>query len=117
MTNDFSIFGPRVLPRGSLVITLVRPWSVCPSVGPSLNISETALRIILIFCMKLVHHKGTKVTEPDLWKKSLGGHKWGKTPIFDVFCPYLKNGSKDFFLIFCMKLEHHKGTKVTEPDF
>ena len=22
-----------------------------------------------------------------------------------------------FFLIFCMKLENHKGTKVTEPDF
>ena len=22
-----------------------------------------------------------------------------------------------FFLIFCMKLEDHKGTKVTEPDF
>ena len=59
-------FGPRVHPRGSYVITLVRPWSVRgPSVGPSLNISETALRIFLIFCMKLVHHKGTKVTEPD----------------------------------------------------
>ena len=42
------------------------PWSVRgPSVGPSLNISETALRIFLISCMKLVHHKGTKVTEPD----------------------------------------------------
>ena len=22
-----------------------------------------------------------------------------------------------FFLIFCMKLEHHKSTKVTEPDY
>ena len=42
------------------------PVSVGPLVhGPSLNISETALRIILIFCMKLGHHKGTKVTEPD----------------------------------------------------
>ena len=40
--------------------------SVSPSVrSPSLNISETALRIFLIFCMKLVHHKGAKVTEPD----------------------------------------------------
>ena len=36
-----------------------------PSVRPSLDISETALRIFLIFCMRLVHHKGTKVTEPD----------------------------------------------------
>ena len=41
------------------------PSVVRPSVGQSLNISETALRIFLIFCMKLVHHKGTKVTEPD----------------------------------------------------
>ena len=64
--QEMSHFGPRVYPRGSYVITHVRPWSVSPSVrSPSLNISETALRIFLIFCMKLVHHKGTKVTEPD----------------------------------------------------
>ena len=53
-------FGPRVYSRGSYVIS-----HVCPSVSPSLNISETTLRIFLIFCMKLGHHKGTKVTEPD----------------------------------------------------
>ena len=41
---------------------LVRPW---PVRGPSLNISETAHCFFLIFCMKLEHHKGTKVTEPD----------------------------------------------------
>ena len=57
-------FGPRVYREGSYVITHVRP-SVVRSSSPSLNISETALRIFLIFCMKLVHHKGTKVTEPD----------------------------------------------------
>ena len=28
--------------------------------------SETALRILLIFCMKLENYKGRKVTEPDL---------------------------------------------------
>ena len=39
-------FGPRVYPRGSYVITHVHPWSVVR--GPSLNISETALRIFLI---------------------------------------------------------------------
>ena len=40
--------------------------SVRPSaVRPSLNISETAHWFFLIFCMKLGHHKGTKVTEPD----------------------------------------------------
>ena len=33
--------------------------------------SETALRIFLIFCMKLGDYKGRKVTEPDFWKKIL----------------------------------------------
>ena len=33
--------------------------------------SETALRIFLIFCMKLRDYKGRKVTEPDFWKKFL----------------------------------------------
>ena len=75
------------LPEGSYVITHVRPWSVVS--GPSLNISETALRIFLIFCMKLVHHKGTKVIEPDFWKKILGSHKWGKTPILGAFLMFL----------------------------
>ena len=28
--------------------------------------SETALRIFLIFCIKLVDYKGRKVTEPDI---------------------------------------------------
>ena len=60
-----SHFGPRVHPRGSYVITNVRPSVVRSFVPPSLNISETALRIFLIFCMKLGHHKDTKVTEPD----------------------------------------------------
>ena len=57
-------FGPRVYPKGSLVIALVQ---VCvrPCVCPSLNISETAHQFFLDFCMKLGHHKGTKVTEPD----------------------------------------------------
>ena len=66
-----SYFGPRVYQRGSLVIALVR-WSVRgPSVRPSLNISKTVHWFFLVFCMKLEHHKGTKVTEPDL-KKNLG---------------------------------------------
>ena len=33
--------------------------------------SETALRIFLIFCMKLGDYKGRKVTQPDFWKKFL----------------------------------------------
>ena len=72
--------------------------------------AEAALRIFLIFCMKLVHHKGTKVTEPDFWKKILGGSQMGETPhfwgIFDVFCPYLKNGSKDFDEILRLNSPH-----------
>ena len=41
-TSIFCLFGPRVYPRGSLVIALVRGPSVGPSVSPSVNISETA---------------------------------------------------------------------------
>ena len=33
--------------------------------------SETALRIFLIFCIKLGDYKGRKVTEPNFWKKIL----------------------------------------------
>ena len=52
-------FGPRVYPRGSYVITHVRP-SVGPSVRPSLNISETVNWFFLIFCVKLGHDKWYK---------------------------------------------------------
>ena len=88
-------FGPRVYQRGSYVIThvcssVVR-WSVR---GSSLNIADTALRIFLIFCMKLVHHKGTKVTESDFCKEILVGHKWGKNPIFRAFLMFFVHISK-----------------------
>ena len=33
--------------------------------------SQTAVRIFLIFCMKLGDYKGKKDTEPDFWKKFL----------------------------------------------
>ena len=78
------LIGPWIYPRGSLVI---RP-SVRSSFRPSLNISEIALTIFLKLYMKLGHHKGTKVTEPDFWKKILGGHKWGKTPILGAFLKF-----------------------------
>ena len=32
---------------------------------------KTAIRIFLIFCIKLDDYKGRKVTEPDIWKKLL----------------------------------------------
>ena len=45
-------------------------WLVGWLVGNAV-FSETALRIFLIFCMKLGDYKGRKVTEPDFWKKFL----------------------------------------------
>ena len=41
--------------------------------------------VFMKFWIKLGHHKGTKVTEPDFWKKNLGGHKLGKSPILGAF--------------------------------
>ena len=63
-------------PGFTRVIALVRPWSVVR--GPSVfKYLRDRSKDFSNFCMKLVHHKGTKVTEPDFWKKILGGHKWG----------------------------------------
>ena len=39
----------------------------------------------LIFCIKLEHHKGTKVTEPDFWKKIFGGTNGRKPPFLGYF--------------------------------
>ena len=64
MIYAFLIFGTRVYPIGSMVIAFVRQL-VRPSVSFSLNISETAHWFFLIFCMKLGHRKGTKLTDPD----------------------------------------------------
>ena len=58
----------------------VRPWSV----GPSLNISETVHWFFLIFCMKLVHQKGRKVTQP-YFEKNLGGSEIWENYIIGVF--------------------------------
>ena len=59
----FDHFGPRVYPR--VLSNRLCPLVHGPSVGQSLNISETVHWFFLIFCMKLEQHKGTKVTEPD----------------------------------------------------
>ena len=62
--------------------------------------SETALRIFLIFCMKLSDYKCRKVIEPDFWKKFLiwrysrKGLQISPKSDTDIF---LKNGSNDFF--------------------
>ena len=100
-------FGPWVYPRGSYLITHVRPSVVR---GPSLDISETALWIFLIFCMKLVHYKGTKVTESDFWKKISGVTYGGKPPFLGYFwcffLQYFKNSSNDFNEILRLNSPH-----------
>ena len=78
-----SHFGPRVLPRGSLVI----PLSVVrPSVG----------RLLIVFFSNFLHEvsapQGYKSDRARFLKKKSWGHKWGKTHFggtFDLFCPYL----------------------------
>ena len=52
------------------VLLVIIGWLVGWLVGNAV-FSETALRIFLIFCMKLGDYKGRKVTEPDFWKKFL----------------------------------------------
>ena len=55
--------------------------------------------ILVMFCMNLGHHKGTKVTELNFWKESGRvtnrgkKHFWG---ILDVFFPYLCVQSLEF---------------------
>ena len=56
------------------VLLVITGWMVGWLVGWLVGnavFSETALRIFLIFCMKLGDYKGRKVTEPDFWKKFL----------------------------------------------
>ena len=45
-------------------------WLVACLVGNAV-FSETAIKIFLIFCIKLGDYKGRKVTPPDFSKKSL----------------------------------------------
>ena len=63
----------------------------CPSVSPSVfkYLGDCSLVFFLIFCMKLGHHKGTKVTEPDFWKKSWGVANWGNPPFLGHFWGFL----------------------------
>ena len=91
---SINVYWTLVYPRESLVITLVRLSVVRgPSVvRPSLNISETVHWFFLIFCIKLEHHKGTKVTEPDIWKKSWGVTNGGN-PTLEVFLMFFVHTS------------------------
>ena len=58
-----------------------------------INLTTRGPLYTCLFCMKLGHHKGTKATEPDFWKKSWGVTNWGKSHFggtFDVFWPYFR---------------------------
>ena len=63
-------FGPASPGPIKSVLLVIIGWLVGWLVGNAV-FSETALRIFLIFCMKLGDYKGRKVTEPDFWKKFL----------------------------------------------
>ena len=92
-------FSPQVCHTGSLVKALLHlcapPWSLPWSA------SETALYFFLFFCRDIVHHKGTKVTEPDS-----GGSQIGKkTNIFGAFLTFFGHMSKTALTIslkFCV---------------
>ena len=76
-------------------VLLVIDWLVGNAVS-----SETALRIFLIFCMKLGDYTGRKVTEPDFWKKFLIWRYLEKglqiSPKSGTHI-FLKNSYNDFF--------------------
>ena len=57
---ETAYFGPRVLPRGSLVIALVRPW---PEVRWSVSVGylRDCSLFFYIFCMKLEYLNGLQV--------------------------------------------------------
>ena len=69
--------------------------------------SKTALRVFLIFCMKLGDYKGRKVTEPDFWKKFLIWRYSRKglqiTPKSDTLIFFSKT-ALTVFLVFGLKL-------------
>ena len=87
------------------VLLLIIGWLVGWLVGNAV-FSETALRIFLIFCMKLGDYKGRKVTEPDFWKKFLIWRYSRKSlqisPKSDTFI-FLSKTALTTFLVFGLK--------------
>ena len=83
-----SVFGPASV-RSYKIGVVGNNWLVGNAV-----FSETALRIFLIFCMKLVDYKGRKVTGLDFWKTFLIWRYWRKS---------LQISSKSDTLIFFSK--------------
>ena len=69
LRKAFTIFGPAS--ARSYKIGVVRNNCLVGQLVGNIVFSETALRIFLIFCMKLGDYKGRKVTELDFRKKFL----------------------------------------------
>ena len=83
--------------RGSItsVLLVIIGWLVGNAV-----FSETALRIFLIFCMKLEDYNGRRVTAGFLKKiidLEIFAKKSPNYPKIRHFDTFLKNGSNDFF--------------------
>ena len=100
-------------------------WLVGRLVGSTV-FSETALRIFLIFCMKLGGYKFRKFIEQDFLKsfwfedicKKLSKLAWiGWLRAWLVGNAVSSETALRTFWIFCMKLGDYKGRKVTELDF
>ena len=82
--------------------------------------SETALKIFLIFCMKLGDYKGRKVTEPDFWKKFLIWRYSRKglqiSPKSDTLIFFSKT-ALTIFLVFGLKLVLNMTFNLNETYF
>ena len=94
-------------------------WLVSWLVGNAV-FSETALKIFLIFCMKLGDYKGRKVTEPDFWKKFLIWRYSRKglqiSPKSDTFIFFSKTALM-IFLVFGLKLVLNMTLNLNETYF
>ena len=74
----------------------------------------------LIFCKKLQWHKDLKWTSMFFWKKLCLGIFGSKAPQIGLKMRPFKFYKKSFhgdFLIFCMRLQQHKGLKWTQMGF
>ena len=94
-------------------------WLVSWLIGNTV-FSETALRIFLIFCMKLGDYKGRKVTEPDFWKKFLIWRYSRKglqiSPKSDTLIFFSKT-ALTIFLVFGLKLVLNTTFNLNETYF
>ena len=113
--NYYKLFGP-AWSRSSKIGVVGYNWLVGWLVGNTV-FPETALKIFLIFCMKLGDYKGRKVTEPDFWKKFLIWRYSRKglqiSPKSDTLIFFSKT-ALTIFLVFGLKLVLNMTTSLDE---